>query len=62
MNMCHIVSSEGMEVDSKKLELAKNLSRPLTPIVIKSFLGLDGYYRRSFDRFASMASSLTTLI
>ena len=36
----HIISSEGVEVDPKKIEAVKNWPRPLSPINIKSFLGL----------------------
>ena len=38
----HIVSSEGIEVDLKKMEAVKNLPRPLSPTNIQSFLGLAG--------------------
>ena len=57
----HIISSEGVEVDPRKTEVAKNWPRPLTPTVIRSFLGLVGYYRRFMDGFTSIASPLTTL-
>ena len=36
----HIISSEGVEVDPRKNEAVKNCPRPLTPIDIRSFLGL----------------------
>ena len=39
----------------------KNCPKPLTPIIIRSFLGLVGCYRRSVDGFASIASLLNTL-
>ena len=57
----HIISSEGVEVDLRKIEEVKNWPRPLTPTDIRSFLGLAGYYRRSVDVFVSIASPLTTL-
>ena len=38
--LCHIISSEGVEVDTRKTEAVKNCPRPLTPTYIKSFLGL----------------------
>ena len=43
------------------MEEVKNWPRPLTPIDIKIFMGLAGYFRRFVDFFASIASSLTTL-
>ncbi|WMV24218.1 hypothetical protein MTR67_017603 [Solanum verrucosum] len=46
----HIVSSEGIRVDSQKIEAVKQWPRPTTPIDIRSFLGLAGYNRRGFRR------------
>ena len=57
----HTISTEGVEVDPRKTEVVKNWPIPLTPIDIRSFLGLAGYYRRFVDDFASILSSLTTL-
>ena len=42
----HIISSEGVEVDPRKMKVVKSWPRPLTPTDIRSFLGLAGYYRR----------------
>ena len=41
----HIVSSEGIEVDSRKIEVVKNWPRPLDPTDIKSLLVLAGYHK-----------------
>ena len=57
----HIISSERVVVDPRKMEAVKNCPRPLTPTNIRSFLGLAGYYRRFVDGFVSIASPLTTL-
>ena len=56
----HIISSEGIDIDLKKMEAVKNWPRPLTSTEIKSFLSLAKYYRRFFDGFASIASLLKT--
>ena len=57
----HIISSEGVEVDPRKMEAVKNWPRPLTPNDIRSFLDLACYYRRFVDGFVFTASPLTTL-
>ena len=57
----HIMSSEGIEVDQKKIEVVRNWPRPLAPIDFRSFLGLFGCYKRFVDGFESVAYSLATL-
>ncbi|GJY36963.1 putative reverse transcriptase domain-containing protein [Tanacetum coccineum] len=41
----HVVNSEGIHMDPSKIEAVKNWKPPKTPIEIRSFLGLAGYYR-----------------
>ncbi|XP_074366170.1 uncharacterized protein LOC141707082 [Apium graveolens] len=41
----HIVSREGISVDPEKVEAVANWERPKTPMKVRSFLGLAGYYR-----------------
>jgi hypothetical protein len=41
----HKISERGVEPDSKKIEAVKNFPTPKTPKQLKSFLGLEGYYR-----------------
>ena len=60
MFLGRIVSSEGIEVDPKKMETATKFPRHLTPTDIRSFLGLSRNYRRFFDGFVLIASPLTT--
>ena len=59
--LCHIISSDGIDIDPKKIEVVKNCPRPLTITNIRSFLGLARYYSRFVDGFSSIASTLTTL-
>ncbi|WMV08151.1 hypothetical protein MTR67_001536, partial [Solanum verrucosum] len=42
----HIISSEGIRVDSQNIESLKQWPRPTCPTDIRSFLGFAGYYRR----------------
>ncbi|KAH0722549.1 hypothetical protein KY290_006570 [Solanum tuberosum] len=59
--LCHVVSSEGIRVDSQKIKAVKQWPRPTSPIDIRSFLGLPGYYKRFVEGFSSIASPLTKL-
>ena len=43
------------------IELVKNWSRPLTPIDIRSFLGLANYYCRFIEGYSAIASPLIDL-
>ena len=57
----NIVSSEGIRVDSQKVEAVKQWPRPTSATDIRSFLGLGGYYKRFVEGFSSIASLLTRL-
>ncbi|XP_069147980.1 uncharacterized protein [Solanum lycopersicum] len=57
--LSHIISSEGVEIDPRKTETVKNWPRPLTPTDIRSFLGLEGYYRRKPNVVADALSRLS---
>jgi len=55
------VSSEGIRVDSQKIEAVKQWPRPTSATDIRSFLGLAGYYRQFVEGFSSIASPLIKL-
>ena len=57
----HIVSSEGIWLDSQKIKAPKQWPRPTSATYIKIFLRLEGYYRRFMEVFSSIASPLTRL-
>ena len=59
--LSHIVSSEGIRIDSQKVKAVKQWTIPTSAIDIRSFLGLAGYYRRFAEGFSSIASPLTRL-
>ncbi|KAL4032214.1 hypothetical protein IC575_005282 [Cucumis melo] len=55
----HVVSSEGVSVDSAKIEAITSWPRPSIVSKICSFLSLAGYYRRFVEDFSRIASPLT---
>nr|GFB71734.1 putative reverse transcriptase domain-containing protein [Tanacetum cinerariifolium] len=48
----HVIDSEGIHVDPAKIEAIKDWESPKTPIEIRQFLGLAGYYRRFIEEAA----------
>ncbi|GJR87720.1 putative reverse transcriptase domain-containing protein [Tanacetum coccineum] len=44
----HVIDSRGIHVDPAKIETIKDWASPKTPMEIHQFLGLAGYYRRSW--------------
>ena len=59
--MGHVISEEGIEVDSEKVEAVVFWKTPKNVTEIKSFLGLDGYYRRFIEGFSKIAKPMTSL-
>ena len=57
----HVISKDGVMVDSTKVEAVSNWKRPNNASKIKSFLGLAGYYRKFMADFSKLAMPLTTL-
>ena len=57
-----VISRDGVEPGSKKLEGIKNFPRPRDVHQVRRFLGLASYFRRFVPRFAERASALTTLL
>ena len=57
----HVVSQEGVSVDSSKVDVILNWQSPKNVFEIRSFLGLEGYYRHFVKNFSSIASPLTKL-
>ncbi|GJV74301.1 reverse transcriptase domain-containing protein [Tanacetum coccineum] len=42
----HLIDNQGLHVDPAKIKAVKNWTSPTTPIEVRQFLGLAGYYRR----------------
>nr|GEY19684.1 putative reverse transcriptase domain-containing protein [Tanacetum cinerariifolium] len=51
----------GIHVDPAKIESIKDWASPKTPMKIRQFLGLAGYYRRFIDGFLKIAKSMMKL-
>ncbi|GKE37733.1 putative reverse transcriptase domain-containing protein [Tanacetum coccineum] len=57
----HVIDSRGIHVDPAKIESIKDWASPKTPMEIRQFLGLAGYYRRFIKGFLKIAKSMTKL-
>ncbi|GJR84857.1 putative reverse transcriptase domain-containing protein [Tanacetum coccineum] len=53
----HVIDSSGIHVDPAKIEAVKNWASPTTPLEIRQFLGLAGYYRRFIEGFLQIAKT-----
>ncbi|GJR06479.1 putative reverse transcriptase domain-containing protein [Tanacetum coccineum] len=57
----HVIDSRGIHVDPAKIESIKDWASPKTPMEIRQFLGLAGYYRRFIKGFSKIAKSMMKL-
>ena len=55
----HIVSKDGVKPNQDKINAVKSFPIPKTTKMIKSFLGLVGYYRRFIKDFAKITKPMT---
>ncbi|GKV06281.1 hypothetical protein SLEP1_g18179 [Rubroshorea leprosula] len=58
----HVVTKDGIFVDSQKVEAVMDLKRPNSVVKVRSFLGFVGYYRRFVGDFSKIALLMTRLI
>ncbi|GJY05270.1 reverse transcriptase domain-containing protein [Tanacetum coccineum] len=57
----HVIDNSGIHVDPTKIEAVKNWASPTTPLKIRQFLCLAGYYRRFIEGFSKIAKLMTEL-
>ncbi|GKC89225.1 putative reverse transcriptase domain-containing protein [Tanacetum coccineum] len=57
----HVIDSQGIHVDPAKIESIKDWSSPKSPMEIRQFLGLVGYYQRFIEGFSKIAKPMTKL-
>jgi hypothetical protein len=58
----HIISKGGIAVDPAKVKKIMEWSVPTTVTEIRSFLGLEGYYRKFIEGFSKIAKPMTSLL
>ena len=58
----HVLSKDGVQVDSSKIEAVASFPTPKCQKDVRSFLGLCNYYRKFVKGFANIASPLNTLL
>lgn len=58
----HVVSSDGISVDSSKTAAINNLAPPKSIKEVQRFLGMTGYYRKFIKNYAEKAAALYKLL
>ncbi|GJX74870.1 putative reverse transcriptase domain-containing protein [Tanacetum coccineum] len=59
--LSHVIDSQGIHVDPAKIESIKDWASPKTPMEIRQFLVLAGYYQRFIEGFSKIAKPMTKL-
>nr|GFB57938.1 putative reverse transcriptase domain-containing protein [Tanacetum cinerariifolium] len=56
-----VIDSQGIHMDPAKIESVIDWTSPKSPMEIRQFLGLAGYYRRFIEGFSKIAKPMTKL-
>ncbi|GJV99943.1 putative reverse transcriptase domain-containing protein [Tanacetum coccineum] len=57
----HVIDNKGIHVDPAKIKSIKDWASPKSPMEIRQFLGLAGYYWRFIEGFSKIAKPMTKL-
>ncbi|GJZ22275.1 putative reverse transcriptase domain-containing protein [Tanacetum coccineum] len=57
----YVIDRSGVHVDPTKIEAIKSWAAPTTPMEVRQFLGLAGYYQRFIEGFSLISKPLTKL-
>jgi hypothetical protein len=55
----HVISTEGISMNPRKVKAILKWKRPTNMIEIHSFIGLARYYQRFIERFSTIAIPMT---
>jgi Reverse transcriptase (RNA-dependent DNA polymerase)/RNase H-like domain found in reverse transcriptase len=60
-NLGHVISKDGVEVDSHKVQAVRNFPVPKNTTEVRAFHGMCNYFRRFIPNFGEIAKPLTSL-
>ena len=58
----HIVSKEGVKIDTERVEVIKQIAHPRNKKEVQSFLGKIGFLRNFVPNFVEMVKHITNML